>query len=227
MTKKHSISFASAKRALFEQFSRIGKAAASPARLQLLDLLAQGEKPVELLASQAGLTVANTSAHLRTLRNAALVSSRREAKYIYYRLADPAVHGLLQCLERVAERQSSEVREIVRDYFAGSQGLEPVTALELFARLRDGDVTVLDVRPDDEYAAGHIPGAVSMPLAQLARRLKTLRKDADVVAYCRGPYCVLALEAVQLLRRRGFRVRRLAEGMPDWAARGLPVEAGA
>lgn len=217
----------SAKQTLFEHFGRVAKAAASPARLQLLDLLAQGQKPVETLAVQAGLTIGNTSAHLRTLRNAALVARRREGSHVYYRLADPAVHDLLRALQRVAERQLSEVREIVRDYFAAPEGLEPVSAAELASRLAGGDVMVLDVRPEDEYAAGHIPGAVSMPLAALRRHLKTLPKNAEVVAYCRGPYCVLAVEAVEVLRRRGFRARRLAEGMPDWTGRGLPVEVGA
>lgn len=214
------------KQTLFEHFARVAQAAASPARLQLLDLLAQGEKPVETLAAQAGLSVKNTSAHLRTLREAALVATRRAGTHVHYRLAEPAVHALLRCLERIAERRLSEVREIVRDYFAAPDGLEPVTADELATRLRVGDVTVLDVRPEDEYAAGHISGAISMPVAQLRRRLAALPRDVDVVAYCRGPYCVLAVEAATLLRRRGYRVRRLAEGMPDWARRGLPVEVG-
>lgn len=216
----------SAKRQLFEQFARVAKAASSPARLELLDLVAQGEKTVETLAEQAGLGVKNASAHLRTLREAALVATRREGTHVYYRLADPAVHDFVRCLQAIAETQLAEVREIVRQYFAAPDGLEPVTADELVVRMRDGDVTVLDVRPEDEYAAGHIPGAVSMPLAQLRRRLSTLPKDVEVVAYCRGPYCVLAVEAADLLRRRGYRVRRLAEGMPDWASRGLPVEEG-
>jgi ArsR family transcriptional regulator len=226
MTNK-STSLAAAKRTLLEHFSRIAHAAAAPARVQLLDLLAQGEKPVETLAAQSGLTVGNTSAHLRVLREAALVLPRREGLFIYYRLADPAVHDLLRALERVAERQVSEVREIVREYFAAPEGLEPVSAAQLAARLREGDVTVLDVRPEDEYAAGHIPGARSMPLSRLRRRLGSVRKHTEVVAYCRGPYCVLALEAVELLRRRGYRARRLAAGMPEWTARGLPVEVGA
>lgn len=221
------MSLASAKRQLFEQFARVAKAAASPARLQVLDLLAQGEKPVETLAEQAGLAVKNASAHLRTLREAALVTTRRDGTHVYYRLAHPAVYDFLRCLQAIAERQLAEVREIVRASFSAPDGLEPVTADQLAARMRDGDVTVLDVRPEDEYAAGHIPGAVSMPLAQLRRRLSALPKDVEVVAYCRGPYCVLAVEAADLLRRRGYRVRRLAEGMPDWAGRGLPVEAGA
>jgi rhodanese-related sulfurtransferase/DNA-binding transcriptional ArsR family regulator len=221
-----SVSLASAKRALFHAFARVAKAAASPARLQLLDLLAQGEKPVETLAAQAGLSVKNASAHLRTLREAALVTGRREGTRVYYRLADPAVYDFLRRLQAIAERQLAEVREIVRDCFAAPGGLEPLTADQLAARMRRGDVSVLDVRPRDEYAAGHIPGAVSLPLERLRRGLSRLPKDVEVVAYCRGPYCVLALEAAEWLRRRGYRVRRLAEGMPDWAGRGLPVEVG-
>ena len=220
------MTLASAKQKVFEHFSRVARAAGSPARLQVLDLLAQGEKSVETLASQTGLTVGNTSAHLRTLREAALVAPRREGTRVYYRLADPAVLDLLRCLERVAERQQSEVREIIHEYFTEPDGLEPVSAAELAARLRRGDVTVLDVRPEDEYAAGHVPGARSVPLEQLRRRLPRLPRNREVVAYCRGPYCVLAIEAAALLRRRGYRVRRFAEGMPDWAHAGRPVEVG-
>lgn len=220
------MSLASAKRALLEAFARVAKATASPARLQLLDLLAQGEKSVETLAAQAGLGVKNASAHLRTLRQAALVASRRDGTHVYYRLADPAVYGLLRCIQAIAERQLAEVREIVREYFTAPDELEPVTAEQLAALMRDGEVMLLDARPVDEYVAGHIPGAVSMPLERLRRRLSALPKDVEVVAYCRGPYCVLAVEAAELLRRRGYRVRRFVEGMPDWTGRGLPVEVG-
>jgi rhodanese-related sulfurtransferase len=191
--------------------------------LELLDLLAQGEKTVEALAHAARLGVKNTSAHLRTLRGAALVATRRDGLHVFYRLADPAVYDLLRGVQTIAHRQLAEVREIVRDYFTSSDGLEPVSADELAARLARGDVTLLDVRPGDEFAAGHIPGARSLPLADLKRQLAALPADREIIAYCRGAWCVLAVEAAALLSRHGYRVRRLAVGMPDWARRGLPV----
>jgi rhodanese-related sulfurtransferase/DNA-binding transcriptional ArsR family regulator len=216
----------SPKRTLLFHFARVGKALGHPTRLELLDLLAQGEMTVERLAEQARIPIKNTSAHLRTLRQAALVTTRREGTWVYYRLADPAVHRLLMAVQDVARRQLAEVREVVRDYFADPDGFEPVALDELAGRLGDGSVTLLDVRPEDEYAQGHIPGALSVPLSQLESRLDLLPHGGEIVAYCRGPYCVLAVEATELLRRRGFRVRRLADGMPAWAARGLPMVAG-
>lgn len=215
------------KQELLEQFARIGKAVSSPARLALLDLLAQGEKPVETLAGQAGLSVTNTSNHLKELRNAALVATRKEGVYVYYRLADPAVYELLRCLRDVAARQLAQVRQIVRDYFDEPESLEPVGAADLLALLETDDVVVLDVRPEDEYLAGHLPGALSIPADELERRLSELPGDREVVAYCRGPYCVLALQAIDVLRSRGFRARRLEVGVPDWRARGLAVAEGA
>jgi rhodanese-related sulfurtransferase/DNA-binding transcriptional ArsR family regulator len=213
-----------AKQELLTQFARIGKAVSSPARLELLDLLAQGEKPVELLARQAGLAVTNASNHLKELRNAALVATRKEGLYVYYRLADPSVHEFLRCLQDIAARQLAEVREIVNDYFREPDSLEPVAAAELLERLRANDVLVLDVRPEDEYAAGHVPGALSIPAGELQRRLSELPRDREVVAYCRGPYCVMALQAVEVLRAAGYRARRMEIGLPDWRAGGLAVE---
>ncbi|MBI4408467.1 MAG: metalloregulator ArsR/SmtB family transcription factor [Gemmatimonadetes bacterium] len=218
---------AAAKRALVQQFARIGKAVASPARLELLDLLAQGEKTVATLSRQANLTVKNASAHLRELRSASLVATRRSGPYVYYRLADPEVHTFLRSLQELAHKRLAEARQLIRDYFEAPQVLEPVRLEELLARLRGGEVTVLDVRPEEEYGAGHIPGALSIPLGQLERRLGELPPDRDVVAYCRGPYCVLALEAVEILRAGGLHARRLAEGLPDWRRRGYTVAAGA
>lgn len=212
------------KKELLGQFARIGKAVSSPARLELLDLLAQGEKPVETLAKQAGLSVTNTSNHLKELRNSALVATRKEGLYVYYRLSDPAVHEFLRCLQDIAVRQLAEVREIVNDYFREPDTLEPVAAGDLLDRLRTDDVLVLDVRPEDEYASGHIPGALSIPAGELQRRLAELPKDREVVAYCRGPYCVLALEAVEVLRSAGYKARRMEVGLPEWRAGGMEVE---
>lgn len=214
-----------AKHELFAQFARIGKAVSSPARLQLLELLAQAEKPVERLAQQAGLAVTNASNHLKELRLAGLVTTRKEGAHVYYRLADPAVHEFLRSLQDIAGRQLAEARQIVRDYFEESDELEPVAAKELLTRLRGKDVVVLDVRPADEYAAAHIPGAVSIPVVELKRRLSELPRKKEIVAYCRGPYCVFAQQAVDLLRAQGYRARRLAEGLPDWRGRGYAVSA--
>lgn len=219
MIDKH----ATTKQELLAQFARIGKAVSSPARLELLDLLAQGEKPVETLARQAGLSVTNTSNHLKELRNAALVGSRKEGLYVFYRLADPAVHELLRCLQGVAARRLAEARQIVRDYFDEPDALEPVRAGDLLDRVRSGDVVLLDVRPEDEFASGHIPGALSIPVEELERRLEEVPADREVVAYCRGPYCVLAPRAVELLRAAGYRARRMEVGLPEWRARGLAI----
>lgn len=211
------------KRLLFQHFASVGGALANPARLELLDLLAQGEKTVEQLARETRLTVKNTSAHLRRLRQAALVVTRKEGTWVFYRLADPAVHRLLAVLQDVGRRRLAEVREVIREYFTDPAGFEPLAMEELARRLTEGAVTLLDVRPEDEYRQGHIPGAVSVPLARLAERLDVLPRDGEIVAYCRGPYCVLAVEAVEMLYRHGLRGRRLAGGFPDWAERGLPV----
>ena len=217
---------ATAKQDLFEQFARIGKAVSSAARLQLLDLLAQGEKPVELLARQSGLAVTNASNHLKELRNAGLVAARKDGVHVYYRLADPAVYAFLRGLQDIASRQLAEARQIVRDYYEESGALEPVAADELLARMRAKDVVVLDVRPVDEYASGHIPGSISIPLDELERRLSELPRKKEIVAYCRGAYCVYALQATGILRAAGYRARRLREGLPDWREAGHTVAVG-
>lgn len=216
----------SPKHVLFGQFAAVAKAAAHPYRLELLEQLAQGERSVEVLANRLGLSVANASQHLQHMRRGGLVAARRDGKFVIYRLADDAVLDLVAALRRVAEAQSAEVDRIVRSYFANRDALEPVTRGELMDRLRDGVVTVLDVRPQDEFALGHLPGAVNVPLAELEKRLSMLDPGHEIVAYCRGPYCVLSYEAVAQLRARGFKVRRLEDGYPEWRAAGLPVEAG-
>lgn len=176
------------------------------------------------MAGRAGLSIANASQHLRLMRRAGLLASRRDGKHVIYRLSDPSVLDLTTALHRVAERNLAEVREVVGGYFRQRDSLEPVSRTELVRRLKDGLVTVLDVRPEDEFAAGHLPHAVNIPLRELARRLREIPKSGEIIAYCRGPYCVLAFEAVALLRKRGFKVRRLEDGYPEWKAAGLPLE---
>lgn len=215
------------KDALYAQFARIGHALASPRRIELLDLLGQGEKTVETLAEQVATPVKNTSAHLRVLRQARLVETRRDGTYVYYRLADAEVFGLLRTLEALAHSRLADVQQVVRSYLDGHDELDPVTFKELRRLVREGDVTVVDVRPADEFEAGHIPGALSMPVPQLKRRLRELPRGREVIAYCRGRYCVYSLDAVTLLRKHGYRARRAHEGLPDWKAAGLPVEIGA
>jgi rhodanese-related sulfurtransferase/DNA-binding transcriptional ArsR family regulator len=210
---------------LYEHWARVGKAVASSKRLELLDLLAQGEKSVELLAGEADLSVTNASAHLAALHAARLVDRRKAAQFVYYRLADPELVGLLRLLERIGRRRFHDVEEVARTYLEDRDALEPVEAAELRRRLREGEVTVLDVRPAHEYAAGHIPGAVSVPPGTLQRRLADIPRSREIVAYCRGPYCVYAVEAVEALRRRGYRARRLRNGFPDWRGAGYPVAA--
>jgi rhodanese-related sulfurtransferase len=209
---------------LYAQFARIGKALASPQRLELLDLLAQGERTVEDLASEAALTVANASQHLHVLRDARLVESHKEGLYVYYRLADPAVFGLWSALRGVGERQLAEIDRLAEAYLRHPEHLEPLSREHLARRLAAGDAILLDVRPALEYRQGHIAGARSMPVEQLEARLRELDPGQEVVAYCRGPYCVFADEAVTLLRARGYNARRYAEGYPEWAAAGLPTE---
>ena len=216
-----------AKLELFEHFARVGKAVGSRPRLLLLDLLAQGEKTVERLARQAGLTIGNTSAHLKGLRQVSLVSSRRDGAHVYYRLASQQVHEFVRSLQTLARGQLAEAREIIDDYFHDPDVLQPVHSADLLDGLRDGAVTVLDVRPPDEYAAAHIPGAISMPVGEIEQRLDELPSDGEIVAYCRGPYCIYAVRAVETLRRLGFRARRLEDGIPDWTLRGLPVAVSA
>ncbi len=214
------------KDAVFEQVARIAAALASPKRLELIDLLAQGERHVEALAAHASLTVANTSRHLQILKAANLVTARKAGLQVFYRLADPAVHQTYRALQQLAQARLAEMQRLVEDYFSGADGLEPVQRAELLRRVRSRDVVVIDVRPPEEYAAGHIAGAISVPLDTLERRLAKLPKHKEIVAYCRGPYCVLAAAAVRRLRTRGYRAIRLEDGYPEWRDAGLPVAAG-
>jgi rhodanese-related sulfurtransferase/DNA-binding transcriptional ArsR family regulator len=211
---------------LYEQFARIGKAAAHPKRIELLDLLCQGERSVEVLAQAAALSVTNASAHLKVLREARLVETRREGTRVYYRLGSDSVYDMFVALRDLAAERYAEVEMIVRDYFEARDQLEPVTREELLARTDDGSVVVLDVRPQEEYQAGHIPGAISIPMAQLEARLGDLPPETEIVAYCRGPYCVLAPQALDVLRRHGFKARRLQDGLPEWRRAGLTVDVG-
>jgi rhodanese-related sulfurtransferase len=213
------------KDALYEQFARVGKVTAHPKRLELLDLLLQGERGVDDLAAGVHLSMTSASAQLQVLRQARLVTTRRDGKRVLYCIADDTVYQLIQALTAVAQARLSEVSQTVRDYFGARDRLEPVDAHELQRRARAGDVVVVDVRPAVEYAAGHIAGAVSIPLDQLAARLAELPAGVEIVAYCRGPYCVLAAEAIDLLHLAGRRARRLATGFPQWREAGLPVAA--
>jgi len=212
------------KHAVFACFAEVAQALGHPHRLELLEHLAQGERSVEVLAARSGLAFANTSRHLQHLKRAHLVSARREGKRVFYRLADEAVVDLLSALRHVGERNVAEVQKVVSGYFDEHDSFEPVSRKELTKRMRDGLVTVLDVRPEDEFALGHLPGAVNIPLADLKHRLSRLPRDKEIVAYCRGPYCVFSFEAVAALRARGFKARRLEGGFPEWRVTGLPVE---
>lgn len=213
----------SPKSELYDHFSRIGKALGSPARLEILDLLSQGEKTVEQIAEQARLGVKNASAHLRTLREARLVEGRKDPPYVLYRVADDAVLRIVRELQALARQRLAEVEQIARTYFEAPSDLEPIDIDELLQRLNEGAVTVLDVRPRDEYEAGHIPGAVSMPIEELERRLAEIPADRPVVAYCRGPFCVFASEAVDTLQKHGFVAERMAGGVPEWRLAGREV----
>jgi rhodanese-related sulfurtransferase len=214
------------KDAIYQQLARIGKATGSPRRLELLDLLCQAPRTVEELAWQSNLTVANTSQHLQVLRAARLVEAEKVGLYVTYRLADKGVCEFFRSLRLLAESRLTEIERVTRDYLEEREQLEPVDRAALIERVRSGAVTVLDVRPSEEYQAGHIPGALSVPLAQLRTRLASLPRDREIVAYCRGPYCVLAIEAVDLLRASGFGAVRLEDGVPEWRARGLEVAVG-
>lgn len=209
---------------LYEQFARVGKAISNPHRLELLDLLAQGERTVEELAREADLPIANASQHLQALRRARLVEARRQGSYAYYRLAGDQVFHLWQTVRAIGEEQLAEVDRLVSTYLDGREDLEAVDASTLLRLMRDDAVVVLDVRPEEEFAAGHIPGARSIPLTDLEQRLAELSPEQEFVAYCRGPYCVFSDEAVSLLRAHGYRASRLSVGLPDWRSAGLPVE---
>lgn len=212
------------KDAIYEQFARIGKSLAAPKRLELLDLLCQGPRTVEALANQAGLSIANASQHLRVLRAARLVETEKKGLYVEYRLADEQVCALFLSLRQLAESRLAEVEQVTNEYLASRESMEPVEADELLRRAQRGEVTVLDVRPEEEFRAGHLGGALSVPVGQLKERLKELPRSREIVAYCRGPYCVMALEAVETLRAAGFVAHRLEHGVADFRARGVALE---
>jgi rhodanese-related sulfurtransferase len=214
----------SLKTAIYEQIARLGHAVASPSRLELIDLLSQGARTVEALAHQTGHSVATTSHHLQVLRRARLVEAHKSGLYVTYRLAVPDVGAFFLSLRGLAESRLAEVQQVTRQYLEGRGALEPVDNEELAGRVRDGEVTLIDVRPREEYDAAHIAGAISVPLADLGKRAVELPRRRDIVAYCRGPYCVMAFDAVDLLRKKGFRAHRLEYGVPEWRARGWRVE---
>lgn len=214
------------KTALNEQFARIGKALASPRRIELLDLLVQGEHSVETLAIETDMSITLASSHLQGLRRARLVDTRRDGSRIFYRLAGADVYELLTALRTVAHDRLAEVERLLQDYFGAPGVLEPINRDELVRRSRIGDVVLLDLRPRDEYEAAHIPGAISIPLDDLESQLSQLPTDLEIVAYCRGPYCVMAPRGIALLRRHGFRVRQFEDGVGEWRLAGLPLAAG-
>lgn len=209
---------------IFQQFANIGSAFSSPKRLEIIDLLAQNEKDVETLAKGVSISVANASRHLQLLKNAKFVETRREGVHIYYRLSDSKVFECYKNLQTLAGSRVAEIRELVRQFYEEREALSAMTNEELLSHLRNNDVTVLDVRPEDEYQSNHIQGAISIPLSKLEKRLDELPADKEIVAYCRGPYCVLSPEAVKILNQAGYKVSRLQEGMPEWKNLGLPVE---
>jgi rhodanese-related sulfurtransferase/DNA-binding transcriptional ArsR family regulator len=220
---QHDTAHRAFKDRLYGQFARIGKGLASPHRLEFLELLAQGERTVDSLAKEAGLSLANASQHLLALREAGLVESRKQGLFVHYSLADPSVFELSRAIRIVAERRLAELDRLVREHFGDRSDPEPVDMDDLLKRARSGKVVVLDTRPANEYAAGHIAGAISVPVDELQKRLGKLPKGKTYVAYCRGPYCVYADRAVQILRKSGRKAQRLIEGFPEWKAAGLPV----
>jgi DNA-binding transcriptional ArsR family regulator/rhodanese-related sulfurtransferase len=212
------------KTAINEQFARIAKAIANPHRLEIIDLLAQGERSVDDIARETDLSIANASQHLGALREAHLATKRKEGLYVYYRLSDPTIYQLLQVIRQVAEHQLAEVDRIVDTYLHNREALEPIKSHELAARLTEPDLVILDVRPTEEYRQGHIAGAQSIPVDELAQRISELAPQREIVAYCRGAYCIFADEAVEILKSEGYQVRRMQEGYPDWQLAGLPTE---
>jgi rhodanese-related sulfurtransferase len=211
------------KDAIYEQFARIGKAVSSPKRLELLDLLCQGPRTVEVLAKESGLTLANASQHLQVLRTTRLVEAEKEGLFVIYRLADQTVCEFFRAMRLLAENRLAEVEQIKRRFLEGREGMEPVDRDALLELVREGAVTVLDVRPVEEYNAGHIPGAISIPLKELELHLTELPHDQEIVAYCRGPYCVLSIQAIEMLRAKGFKAVRLEEGIQDFRAIGFRI----
>ena len=209
---------------LFTHFARIGKALSNANRLELMEFIAQGERSVDGLARVSGLTVANTSQHLQQLRQTGLVVCRKEGLKVFYSLSGDDVIELLNAVRGVAERHVAEVEKLVNTFLTVKDELEPLPRQELLERVRDGLVTVLDVRPPEEYAAGHVPGAVNVPLSELEHYMNELDSEQEIVAYCRGPHCVLAFDAVASLREKGLKARRLEDGYPEWKTAGLPVE---
>lgn len=209
---------------IYEQFARIGKAVSTAKRLEILDLLAQGERTVEVLAKEANLTVANASRHLHVLRDARLVVAEKSGVFVIYRLSDPAVGDFYRAMQMLAEQQLAEVEQLKKHFLEGTEGMEAMDRDTLMKKAHEGIVTVLDVRPVEEYNAGHLPGAISIPLNELENRLSELPHDQEVVAYCRGPYCVLAIKAVEMLLEKGFKAAHFHEGVPEWRSHGLPVE---
>jgi rhodanese-related sulfurtransferase/DNA-binding HxlR family transcriptional regulator len=225
---RNAVSSRSAASVVRSALAEVAKALGHEHRIEIVEQLAQGPRSVDALATRVGLSVANASQHLQQLRRAGLVNSQRDGKRVVYRLADDAetdIVALIGGLQRVAEHTVATMERVIRSYFQARDELEPVSAGELLTRLRDGSVVLLDVRPQDEYGLGHLPGALNIPLRELETRLGELPRDQEIVAYCRGPYCVLSFEAVAALRARGFRVRRFEEGFPEWKAAGLAVEA--
>lgn len=216
----------SPKKKVFEQFARVAKSLASSNRLELLEALAQGEKSVDGLAQATGMSVANTSHHLQILRDSGLAESRKEGLHVIYRLSDDQIPALLGCISRIAEKHLAEVERIVREHFDVRDALTPVGRNELMTRVQEDGAMVIDVRPAEEYEAGHIPGAINIPVDELPRHLASLPQEQEIVAYCRGPYCMLAFEAVARLRKAGYRARRLEDGFPEWKAESRPVDSG-
>ena len=209
---------------LFSQFARVGKVLSNGNRLELLEFLAQGERSVEELANLTGLSIANTSQHLQQLRQAGLALTRKEGLKVYYRLSGDDVIDLLTALRAVAERHLADVERLISTYLTVKDDLEPIPREELLARAQDELITVIDVRPPQEYAAGHVPGAINIPLSELETHLNELDPNQEIVAYCRGPHCVLAFDAVATLRSKGMKARRLEDGYPEWKRAGLPTE---
>jgi len=226
MLQARNVAGRSPKQLLFEQFALVAKTLGHAHRLELLEQLAQGERSVEELAAKTGLSIANASQHLQRMARAGLVASWREGKFVRYRLSGNAVLDALAALRKIAEANVAEVGRVVRSYFDERDSLEAVSRKELLKRSRAGTVMILDVRPPDEFALGHLPGAVNVPLRGLEARLSGFKRSTEIVAYCRGPYCVLSYEAVAALRKRGFKARRLEDGFPEWRAAGLPFDVG-